>query len=269
MINMPFGVKGKGAMKVLQDAEKTNGFKFTEDLILPPELLDKKQREMLEGVYKKNVGYDKLTIEEQKQEKANMEKLVNEITDKIKEYGGKIQSYVGSEGGSDYVEDDKEKKSKTEYIVLNINDVLIFEPLGQPNNATYVGNAENKSLEQELKQNGRLASVKKELLGRIFHTRTRKQSYDYTSGHVLEIMEFAHEYPQAFLGKLFELMKTQNYCMLSTIDSLMPNSVEDVIKNVKEQVEQKEITSQEVTSVGVEEREIAKENSGDDRGGLE
>ena len=277
MINMPLGNKRKGAIGVLQDLEKTNGFRFTDDLILPPELLDKKQREMLEGVYKKNVGYYKLTTEEQKQEKENMEKLVTEITDKIKEYGGKIQSYVGSEGGSDYDKDNKEKKSKTEYIVLNINDVLIFEPLGQPNNATFIGNAKNEELAKELERNGRLASVKNELLGRIFHKRTSRNTYDYESGHVLEIMDFANEYPQDFLEKLFELMKTQDYCMLSTIDSLIPpsppNNVHDIIENVKEQVTKRGITSQEVASVGLEEKEneneIIQDNSGDDRGGRE
>lgn len=72
-------------------------------------------------------------------------------------------------------------------------------------------------------------------------------------------------------------MKTQDYCMLSTIDSLIPppppNNVHDIIENVKEQVNKRGITSQEVASVGLEEKEteneIIQDNPGDDRGGRE
>ena len=246
---MPFGSKKKGAKGILDEAEKTNGFVFSRDFILPPELNSAEQRKILEKAYKKNTGYYKLSEEEKKREVSNMENLLEKMTEKLKEYGGSVQSYVGSKGGNNGDSLVADKKSTTDYIVIKINNILIFEPFGQVNNATFIGNAENDKLQDELKVNGRLASIRNELLGRVFHTRTDKKSYDYESGHVLEIMKFANEYPQEFLDTLFALMKEQDYCMLSTIDSRMPNCVDDVVKSISSQVKQRGINAKDVSEV--------------------
>lgn len=247
---MPLGSKKKGAKNVLHELEKTHGFVFSNDFILPPEFNSKEQRKLLEKVFKKNVGFYKLSEEEQKSEASKMEILLDEMEEKIKEYGGSIQPYVGSEGGNNSGSTDLDKKSNTDYVVIKINNVLIFEPFGQANNATFIGNAENDKLQEQLKKNGRLASIRNELLGRVFHTRTDKKRYDYESGHILEIMKLAKEYPQELLDTLFALMKEQDYCMLSTLDSKIPGGVDEVIKAISDQVKQRGITAKDVADVG-------------------
>jgi len=247
---MPFGSKKKGAKNVLAEAENNNGFLFSKDFILPPEFNSAEQRKILEKIYKRNVGYYKLSKDEQEMEAIKMEKLLEDVVEKLSEYGGSIQSYVGSEGGSGSSSYIAGKKSNTDYSVIRINNVLIFEPFGQANNATFIGNAENEKLKEQLKVNGRLSSIRNELLGRVFHTRTSKKSYNYESGHVLEIMRLANSYPQEFLDILFDIMKKQDYCMLSTIDARIPNCVDDIIKNIGSQVKERGITAKDATMAG-------------------
>ena len=270
---MPFGVKrsdGSGAQAALNDLETTNGFNFSDDLILPPELLDKKQKEMLSNVYMNNVGYYRLTPEEQKQEKESMEKLIDEISTRLKEYGGRIQPYVGSNGGS-YTNGNE--KSKTEYVVISINGVLIFEPIGQADNATYLGNEEELGLAKVLEKTGRLTSVTDGYLAKIVHTRTFKKHYDYESGHVLKIMKMANEHPKELLTVLFDLMTKQEYCTLQTLEELMNKcTVNNVMSFVGGQVIQRGVTSQEVLgAVSEEELGLPKnlENPKDYRGEME
>ena len=265
---MPIGSKKKGAKKILEEIEKTNGFEFSRDFILPPELNGGAQKKLLEKVYKKNTRYDKLSEEEQKNETKKMEKLLDEMAEKLREYGGAIQSYVGSEGGSYSKNDKLEQKSNTDYLVIKINNVLIFEPLGQVNNATFIGNAENEELTNELKAVGRIQSVQKELLGRVFHQRTSKGNYNYENEYLLEIMKHANEHPDDLLSTLFGIMKEQTYCTLATLDSRMPNCVDDIISIVGNQVKQRSINAKDVadaeTTLSAKDKEISNVKEGEE-----
>lgn len=242
---MPFGLKSQGAVKSLIEATSQIGFTFTNELILPPE-----QMSVLKSVYMRNASQKR--DEQSKEEQEQMDRLIKQIIDKLQECGGKIHPFVGSEGGTGKSKQENGKKSRTEYVVMHVNNVIILEPIGQENNATFIARADKKDLVKEIIALNRNSTVTRGILSRVFHQRTNAGKYDYSSGHVIELLDYASRFPDELLNVLENLMKTQQSCSLATVSQRMPNTVNDVVDNIAQQIQNRNISAQSVIGAGNE-----------------
>ena len=251
---MPFGNKNDGAVKALRKAQEEIGFTFTNGKILPSE-----QEIILRKVYRRNSKFNSISEEEMKIENEKIYELTRQLIERLQLYEGKIHPFVESDGGSKTF-----AKGTTEYVVMEINNVLIFEPLGQPDNATFIGRVntaeDRKRLAETLKVYGRDRAVKLWILYRVFHKRTDSNRYDYENGHILDIMDYAYNQPNEFLNALGQLMNNQESCSLETVSQSMPDTVDKVVANIGEQVAARGIKGEEVAKVGSNQQNANSQN---------
>lgn len=158
-----------------------------------------------------------------------------------------LNELIMSDGGSKSIEGDGETEinksnSKVAYLAIKCGDIVIFEPVGQPGNATFIGKAEDlKAFETIIRTKGRKAALESGLVFKVTHDKTVKakdvipslagtahasqQLYDYASNHCSFLVEIAVMKPDVLL-KALEKIKSleQQYCNLTTLQSQMPKT---------------------------------------------
>lgn len=99
-----------------------------------------------------------LTIDEQKELAEKYRKVADEILETIKDQDAEIATFTFSKGGQktslekNQLQNLKEKDAKVEYTAIMVNGVVVLEPIGQSDNATYVIDASSKEKQDVLKE---------------------------------------------------------------------------------------------------------------------
>ena len=217
---MIIGKRREGARKALHDLQSEMGFRFANGKILPAE-----QVAILKRIYSRNANFNGMSKEEREEAEKKSAELVGKIADKLRVKDGNDQSigsispFIQSTGGS------HEKNTFTEYAAINVNNkVVILEPIGQANNATFIArySEENKAqLEESIQMFGRKETVRRGILSKVTHETKQKGRYDCEGEHILEIIDYAIERPEELLDNLDALMQTQSSCALKTLGRAM------------------------------------------------
>ncbi len=242
---MPFGNGIVGAKGTQMQIQNNNlAMQFTSNFILPEE-----QTNVIRTVYRRNITNNPgLTPAQRQQKLNNINNMVTNIVNKLQACNGQIYpAYAESEGGHSLKVGST--KLNTYYLVMLINDVLVFEPIGQENNATFLAekNEDFPHLIHDLQVKGRLGNVHSKNLFRIFHRQTNNKEYDFSSSHLFDIMDYADKDRNNFISALRAIFQTQEYCYLDKVSQIMPQTVNNILAGVAGQVHGRGITAQQVT----------------------
>ena len=246
---------------ILKQYEVSNEFTFENSEILPAEqsaVLIRAFNYNNRNKVKKAGG---LTQEAERREK---ERIANGIVEKLQDprlkEKGKLKSFLYSSGGSMSTSDKKEKENyresgvKTAYTVMQINGIVILEPIGQAGNATYIAEM-NDQLEENITKMGRGQALNKGVINKVIHDSYDKAGYNYESQHVLALLEYAIQSPQELMKVLKE---NESFCNLKTLtkrmmsvgvpgsDGTVTTGIDEAIEAIKLAMKEKGITKEEV-----------------------
>lgn len=199
---------------------KENEFSFENSRVLPAEQRDL-LLEMLEKMAKRNKG--NLDEEYEMQER---ERIAGEMLKRLQDarlskkarittlYSGGGSLTSGTEKEKDAM---KSKGAKVEYLVIDINGMIILEPFGQLNNATFVAMAE-KGIERRLVEFGR-KGVLDQGFYKVMHVKGGKPGYNYESDHILKILDMTIEDRDTLLKVLKNVRDVDGnqYCALNKV----------------------------------------------------
>ena len=210
---------------IIRQYERENEFSFKGSKILPAE-----QRDVIALTFDYNHG--KLPSDETDEEKRNKQAIANKIVEKMHDprlkETGKINSYIYSPGGAFSTKDDDEKNelarasSKVAYVVMELNGLVVMEPIGQLGNATYIAE-KNEGLEDNITRMGRGEALSNDVMNKVVHDKYDGKGYNYTSNHIVTILEYAISNPQGLIRVLKEY---DSYCNLTTLIKRMKNIAE-------------------------------------------
>jgi len=224
IVKMPLYNKADPYRSMLKELENEKEFDFKISHILEPEI-----RDVLIRIIRKNSSHltkGQLTKEDIKRE---MERLANGVISKVRLGQGKIKTLIYSKGGSYTAEEEEmkktinESKSNVEYIVIYINGIVIIEPLGQLNNATYIAKQE-EDLEENLRKYGRKSAIRNGVIFKIIHeTNEEYEGYNYSSNHIIQILDYCIKNPE----QLLRVAKEFNGCGLRKISQNMQKIIDE------------------------------------------
>lgn len=196
---------------------------------------------------------NKLTKEQREQEKIKAEEFYEKVDKKFTETNAEFQPYLFSAGGTNSFSDKDARGTmatngiKTAYTAIIINGIVILEPMGQPGNATYISR-DSEDLYNNLKTMGRDEAIKEGVIYKVTHDQAEEKEkvgrYNYESGHILQLMDYAHESPDMLMDSLKEVKdNNKEFSSLKTIVSSISDKKikesNDVakVKEVKELIE--------------------------------
>lgn len=242
---------------LLRVYEKENEFLFSDSKVLPIE-----QREMLLDLLYKASNKSEMQIDS-KEESAERERVAGEILkrlqDKRLQEPTRIKT-VYSEGGAltavkdNDKEDLKRNSAKVKYLLVDINGLIILEPFGQKNNATFI-TEKGEDIERRLSEYGRKEALDNGFY-KVMHLENPNSGYNYGSDHILKILDMSIENKELLLKILNEVKKTgKKYCNLDTLEAKY-----SAVSLAKEYG----LSKSDVMSVGVVKSE--KKKKGDDKG---
>lgn len=222
---------------MLEEMEIGARFTFAGSYLLDAEVGVSGARQSLERFLNKRIPLNK---EEKARLLTEKEKLVEGIIERLKKGKGKIKPYMYSSGGSKANYTDREqskqlesKGAKVEYTVMLLNGVVVIEPIGQENNATYVAPCRNEKeqaiLEEAITTLGRTGAVEAGTILKIIHDRQERpeedtgkvKTHDFSSEHVLKILDYALERPD----ELIEVSRKNSGCGLRKISKIIGKGI--------------------------------------------
>lgn len=210
--------KKKGDL--LQAFESENGISFSASRVLPIE-----QREILLGIFRKssNMGESRAeTKEEKKQREKTVDEIIKRLHDKRLKETARIKTMY-SEGGSLSATNRKDKaelenkSARVKYLVIDINGVVILEPLGQKNNATYI-TRKTDDVEQRLVNFGRKGALSNGFY-KVAHNESESNRYNYESNHILKLLDMSLEDKESLFKILKGIKSNKKYCNLDTLEA--------------------------------------------------
>ena len=258
---MPLYSKKDPYRSMLMELEEERMFTFKGSYILDADEKIGGASKEIERIINKNTKGKPpagLTKEEAQQE---LERLSQGIIERLRKANGKFKAFVYSTGGSKSTASDKQndelkqKGANVEYTVMVLNGVVILEPLGQQNNATYIAE-EKEGLEDAITKFGRGEAISSGIIQKVIHDRNERDGYNYGSNHILQLLDYATNNPK----ELLQVAKENNGCGLKKITQSMPNVVEDIINNVGVAIKDKNIDAKEVAEISEEVENIKKIN---------
>ncbi len=250
---MPLYSKKDPYRSMLMELEKEREFTFKGAYILDKEeAIGSASNELTRIINKNTKGKPPAGLTKE-QAQVEMERLTLGIIDRLRRANGKFKAFIYSTGGSRTTSDDGQKAelskkgANVEYTVMALNGVVVLEPLGQDNNATYIAE-EKEGLEEAITQFGRGEAISRGVIHKVIHDRYENDGYNYGSDHILQILDYAIESPQ----ELLKVVRENNGCGLKKISQMMPNVTDATISSVAEAVKEMGIDAQEVSSVATE-----------------
>ncbi len=202
---------------------------FSKELILPKEQLDG-----LSKIYHENVQSRKFKSNIDKEEyEGKIQDILKEIVKKLHnerlDNPGRI-TLVHSKGGSNSTSEHLFGESKTPFVMIDVNGVIILEAIGEANNASFIAKKTDDFLDN-IKTMGRTEIQKKGIAEKITHDQSVK-GYDFESGHVLDLIDLAMEHK----NQMFNAMKRihdigKQFCTLKTLKGYIAADLSnDIIK---------------------------------------
>lgn len=243
------GDAGKIYRYMFEELERERGFTFEGAYVLDADEKMNGGNNLISEIIKRGTkgkipdGLDK--------EQANLAlmDLTNGIVSRLRKANGKFKPYIYSTGGSKTSETKEQRAAvehmgaNVEYTIMAVNGIVLMEPLGQANNATYI--AEDKEgLEEAITNLGRRDALKSGVIHSIRHDKYELPIYNYASRHILILLDYAINNPQ----ELWRVTKENNGCGLKKITESMPNTTADVIAYVNNALKDKEVSKEDVTN---------------------
>ena len=105
---------------------------------------------------------------------------------------------------------------------MELNGLVIMEPIGQLGNATYIAE-KNEELEDNITKMGRGEALRNDVMHKVTHDQFDGKGYNYTSNHIVTILEYAISNPQGLIKTLKEY---DSYCNLTTLIKRMKKNAE-------------------------------------------
>lgn len=231
--------------KQLKDAkEKEIYLDFIERFVLDKDKSNsKKIAEMFMRARDRKKG---LTDVDQVELAENYRKVADEILETIGDKKAEIATFTFSRGGSRtsleklQLESLKSKGANVEYTTIVIDGVIMLEPIGQADNATYIMDTRGDKGKdiltdnlEKIKSLTRTEAISKGLMLKIMHDKSNKEGYDFEAKHISKVLSLAMNDPDQFLS----VVKSNNGCGLKKIASLLPGTTSEILKNVQKGVE--------------------------------
>lgn len=231
--------------KQLKDAkEKEIYLDFIERFVLDKDKSNsKKIAEMFMRARDRKKG---LTDVDQVELAENYRKVADEILETIGDKKAEIATFTFSRGGSrtslekSQLESLKSKGANVEYTTIVIDGVIMLEPIGQADNATYIMDTRGDKGKdiltdnlEKIKSLTRTEAISKGLMLKITHDKSNKEGYDFEAKHISKVLSLAMNDPDQFLS----VVKSNNGCGLKKIASLLPGTTSEILKNVQKGVE--------------------------------
>lgn len=224
-----------------------------------------------------------LTEEEKKALVVNYRKVADEILETIGDSEAEIATFTFSRGGhnssleKEQQRNLREAAANVEYTTIMMNGVLVMEPIGQVDNATFIIDARNKTGEDSLRESleavkgiSRDEAVKQGLMYRIIHRANKNEGYNFEAKHIAKVLELVKQDTDKFM----QTVKANNGCGLirvakgmysdtyTTIDKL----VQDYALEKSETVNTEKKADIGVTPKDIQTENIAKKKEADGRG---
>ena len=201
-------------------------------------------------------------------EKKMLETL-KKIEDILRDHHGHFSPNIISKGGSNtaLIKSDRDllssEKANVLYAVMELNGIVVFEPLGQANNATFVGKMPEDitKLNLDVRDASRDEVVRNDVMYRVIHDSVKHRTvegsdisiYDFEARHIISLLQKIAEAPEIVLkiveGSSLGGMRHQTLCEEYTkrvgrtaISTVVPELVEDY-----------ELSSENVASIANEE----------------
>lgn len=187
-----------------------------------------------------------LTDEEQRVLAQNYKKIADEILETLGDEEAEIATFTFSRGGNrtslekSQLKRLKEKGANVEYTAITVNGIIVLEPIGQLDNATYIIDARNNESEDRLGDNlekikgiSRDKAVSEGLMFKIIHDISDKKEYDFDAKHVARVLELVMGDTDNFI----EVLKENNGCGLKRISQKLSNTTPNILQHIKNGIE--------------------------------